>query len=61
LLLLGLIASGDGLGAVFCSATLWLHPELAPRDRRLVTVSALIANGQVTQLAGHLNRAMDTA
>ena len=38
---------------------LWLRPDLAPRDRSLVTVSALIANGQTAQLAPHLNRAMD--
>ncbi|WP_195763613.1 (R)-mandelonitrile lyase [Duganella guangzhouensis] len=38
---------------------LWLRPALAPRDRSLVTVSALIANGQVAQLSYHLNRAMD--
>jgi len=38
---------------------LWLRPGLAPRDRSLVTVSALIATGQVAQLSGHLNRAMD--
>ena len=38
---------------------LWLRPYLAPRDRSLVTVSALIASGQVAQLPGHLNRAMD--
>jgi 4-carboxymuconolactone decarboxylase len=38
---------------------LWLRPDLAPRDRSLVTVSALIASGQMAQLAGHLNRAMD--
>jgi 4-carboxymuconolactone decarboxylase len=38
---------------------LWLRPDLAPRDRSLVTVSALIANGQTTQLTPHLNRAMD--
>ena len=37
----------------------WLRPDLAPRDRSLVTVSALIASGQMAQLAGHLNRAMD--
>jgi 4-carboxymuconolactone decarboxylase len=37
---------------------LWLRPDLAPRDRSLVTVSALIASGQVAQLASHLNRAM---
>ena len=38
---------------------LWLRPDLAPRDRSLVTVSALIANGQVGQISYHLNRAMD--
>ncbi len=38
---------------------LWLRPDLAPRDRSLVTVSALIASGQVAQLTAHLNRAMD--
>jgi len=38
---------------------LWLRPDLAPRDRSLVTVSALIASGQVTQIPYHLNRAMD--
>ena len=38
---------------------LWLRPDLAPRDRSLVTVSALIATGQATQLSYHLNRAMD--
>ena len=31
---------------------LWLRPDLAPRDRSLVTISALIANGQVAQLTG---------
>jgi len=38
---------------------LWLRPDLAPRDRSLVTVSALIANGQTAQLTPHLNKAMD--
>jgi 4-carboxymuconolactone decarboxylase len=38
---------------------LWLRPELAPRDRSLVTVSALIASGQFAQITYHLNRAMD--
>lgn len=37
----------------------WRRPGLSPRDRSLVTVSALIANGQMGQLAAHLNRAMD--
>jgi len=38
---------------------LWLRPDLAPRDRSLVTVSALVASGQVVQITFHLNRAMD--
>ena len=38
---------------------LWLRPALAPRDRSLVTVSALIASGQVAQITYHLKRAMD--
>jgi 4-carboxymuconolactone decarboxylase len=39
---------------------LWLRPDLAPRDRSLVTVSALVASGQVAQIPYHLNRAMDS-
>jgi 4-carboxymuconolactone decarboxylase len=38
---------------------LWLRPDLAPRDRSLVMVSALIANGQAAQVGYHLNKAMD--
>jgi len=38
---------------------LWLRPGLAPRDRSLITVSALVAAGQVAQVPYHLNRAMD--
>jgi 4-carboxymuconolactone decarboxylase len=38
---------------------LWLRPDLAPRDRSLVTVSALVTTGQVAQMPYHLNRAMD--
>jgi len=38
---------------------LWLRPDLVPRDRSLVTVSALIAAGQVAQITYHLNKAMD--
>jgi 4-carboxymuconolactone decarboxylase len=37
----------------------WLRPALAPRDRSLVTISALIGTGQFAQLAGHLSRGMD--
>lgn len=38
---------------------LWLRPGLAPRDRSLVTVAALVANGQAAQIPYHLTRAMD--
>jgi 4-carboxymuconolactone decarboxylase len=38
---------------------LWLRPALAPRDRSMVTVTSLIANGQVAQITYHLSRAMD--
>lgn len=38
---------------------LWLRPGLAPRDRSMVTVTALVASGQTAQIAYHLNRAMD--
>jgi 4-carboxymuconolactone decarboxylase len=38
---------------------LWLRPDLAPRDRSLVTISALLASGQVAQLAGHINIGMN--
>ena len=61
---------GEQFGAVFPGMVqnttevlfrdLWLRPDLAPRDRSLVTVSALTANGQVAQLPYHLNRAMDS-
>jgi len=40
---------------------LWLRPALAPPDRSIVTVSALIASGQVAQITYHLNRAMDNS
>jgi 4-carboxymuconolactone decarboxylase len=38
---------------------LWLRPDLTPRDRSLVTISALIATGQFGQLPGHLARALN--
>lgn len=38
---------------------LWQRPALPPRDRSLITVSALIASGQSAQIGYHLNRAMD--
>lgn len=38
---------------------LWLRPDLAPRDRSLVTVAALLTSGQFAQISFHLNKAMD--
>jgi 4-carboxymuconolactone decarboxylase len=38
---------------------LWLRPGLTPRDRSMVTVTALVASGQTAQITYHLNRAMD--
>jgi 4-carboxymuconolactone decarboxylase len=60
---------GDLFGTVFPGVAqyttdvlfrdLWLRPGLAPRDRSLVTVSALVASGQVAQLSGHVNIGMN--
>ena len=38
-------------------ADIWERAELAPRDRSLITVAALIATGSTEQLPGHLARA----
>ncbi len=38
-------------------ADVWERPQLSRRDRSLVTVAALIANGNTEQLPGHLARA----
>jgi 4-carboxymuconolactone decarboxylase len=55
---------GELYGSVFPGVTqyttdvlfrdLWLRPGLAPRDRSLVTISSLVASGQVAQLTGHV-------
>ena len=37
----------------------WRRPELAPRDRSIVTLSVLIATGKTAQMAGHLGRGLD--
>jgi 4-carboxymuconolactone decarboxylase len=60
---------GDQFGAAFPGIVqyttdvlfrdLWLRPDLAPRDRSLVTVSALIANGQSAQLTAHMTIGMN--
>lgn len=38
---------------------IWARPGLSPRDRSLVTVSALIALNRADQLRSHLQRARD--
>lgn len=37
----------------------WLRPQLAPRDRSLVTVAALVSTGKTAQIGGHVGRALD--
>jgi 4-carboxymuconolactone decarboxylase len=37
----------------------WQRPQLAPRDRSLATVSALVALNRTEQLPFHLRRALD--
>lgn len=37
----------------------WERTELSKRDRSLITVAALIANGNTEQLTGHLIRAKE--
>jgi 4-carboxymuconolactone decarboxylase len=34
----------------------WERPELSPRDRSLITISALIMGGNTEQLRGHVAR-----
>jgi len=38
---------------------IWERADLSKRDRSLITVAALIANGNTEQLPGHLNRARE--
>lgn len=38
---------------------LWKRPDLSPRDRSIVTVSALIARNQAIELPYHFNLALD--
>jgi 4-carboxymuconolactone decarboxylase len=37
----------------------WARPDLSPRDRSLITVSALTALGRTDQLRSHLALALD--
>ncbi|GLQ98566.1 carboxymuconolactone decarboxylase family protein [Dyella mobilis] len=38
---------------------IWQRPELSPRERSLITVSALVALNRIEQLPFHLRRARD--
>jgi 4-carboxymuconolactone decarboxylase len=38
-------------------ADVWKRPDLAPRDRSLITVAALVTNGNTGQLSFHLGLA----
>jgi 4-carboxymuconolactone decarboxylase len=38
---------------------IWKRSDLAPRDRSLITVAALITNGDAGQLGAHVSRALD--
>lgn len=40
-------------------ADLWQRPQLAARDRSLVTLAALLANNQSAQMAEHIGLALD--
>ncbi len=37
----------------------WERTELAPRDRSIVTLSAIVSTGKTAQIAGHMGRALD--
>lgn len=37
----------------------WERAELKPRDRSLVTVSAIVSTGKTAQIGGHVRRALD--
>lgn len=39
--------------------SVWRGPELSPRDRSLVTLSALVVGGNTAQMTSHLSRALD--
>ncbi|RZL77395.1 MAG: cupin domain-containing protein [Sphingomonas sp.] len=37
----------------------WVRPELAPRDRSIITLSVLMATGKTAQMTSHLGRGLD--
>ncbi len=61
----GLSASGPAFTEMteitsdYLFGEIWSRPGLALRDRSLVTVSVLAANGQEPQLRGHLKGALN--
>ena len=43
----------------FLFRDLWLRPDLAPRDRSLVTVTCLVSGYRTNELPFHLKRALE--
>ena len=54
-----MVAPALGKYAQGALADLWKRPGLAPRDRSIVTLAALIARNQTIELAYYLNLALD--
>lgn len=54
-------SSADYLALVrrFCFGMFWARPNLALRDRSLITVAMLAAMGRQEELAGHLRGALN--
>ncbi len=48
-----------GSAPACCVRDVRVRPDLAPRDRSLVAVDALIASDRPARPAGHLDRAVD--
>lgn len=62
------MATADGTGMVSPAlekyaqgplADLWKRPVLSPRDRSIVTVAALIARNQTSEMPQHFNLALE--
>jgi 4-carboxymuconolactone decarboxylase len=49
----------DQLDATYRAKFVWERPQLAPRDRSLITVASLLTSGSTEQLTFHLAKARD--
>ena len=54
-----MVAPGLEMYAQGPLADLWKRPGLTPRDRSIVTISALIARNQVIEMSYYFNLALD--